>query len=897
MTRERARSFFAPEVVQTSMMDCGPASLKCLLEGFGVSVSYGRLREACQTSVDGTSIDTLEGVAQQLGLDAEQVMLPVDHLLLAESEALPALVVVTLPSGATHFVVAWRVAAGFVQVMDPEGGRRWVSASRFLDEVYVHAMPVRADAWRAFAGDASYRRCLERRLRALGADAAEALVARACQDPSWRALAALDAAARMVRSLIDARALEASPSSAALAARLAAQAVTDASCVPEGYWSARGGRPLEGDDEQVVMRGAVLLQVRGLRERTPSIDGRPSEVPPLSPELVAALRERPASPARELWRVLREDGLLTPVALAGALALSAGAGLLEALLFRGMFEAGRYLGLLPQRLAALGAVALFLLALALLELAVMASTQRLGRVLDARLRAAFLEKIPLLGDRYFRSRPASDMAERAHTLHALRQLPDLGARALRALFGLLVTALGVAWLAPSGAPLAALVALLGVALPLATQSVISERDLRLRVHGGSLTRFYLDALHGLMAVRTHNAERALRREHESLLVEWTRAGRSLQGAAVAVEGAQALVSAGLTVWLLTHHLAHARDAAGTLLLVYWSLALPALGQELATLIRQYPAQRNITLRLLEPLGAPEEDRGVAGASPPIARPAHGVALSLREVVVKAGGHTLLEGVDLEIAAGAHVAVVGPSGAGKSTLVGLLLGWHRPESGRVLVDGEALDAARLAALRAETAWVDPAVQLWNRSFFANLTYGAPEGAPADMAALLDDAELREVLQRLPEGLQSTLGEGGGLVSGGEGQRVRLGRAMTRRDARLVILDEPFRGLDRARRHALLQRARARWQDATLLCITHDVGETQGFDRVLVVEDGRVVEDGAPAALMAREGSRYRALREADEVVRSGLWTGATWRRLRLERGALTEATTQVDGGQA
>ena len=104
------RRFFAPEVIQTSAMDCGPAALKCLLEGFGVGVSYGRLREACQTTVDGTSIDTLETLAQSLGLDAEQVMMPVDHLLLPEAEALPAIVVVRLPTGLTHFVVVWRGA-------------------------------------------------------------------------------------------------------------------------------------------------------------------------------------------------------------------------------------------------------------------------------------------------------------------------------------------------------------------------------------------------------------------------------------------------------------------------------------------------------------------------------------------------------------------------------------------------------------------------------------------------------------------------------------------------------------------------------------------------------------------------------------------------------------------
>src|SRR3569832_447942 len=84
----RSRRFFAPEVIQTSAMDCGPAALKCLLEGHGVGVSYGRLREACQTSVDGTSIDMLETLAQQLGLDAEQVMMPADNLLLPEAAAL-----------------------------------------------------------------------------------------------------------------------------------------------------------------------------------------------------------------------------------------------------------------------------------------------------------------------------------------------------------------------------------------------------------------------------------------------------------------------------------------------------------------------------------------------------------------------------------------------------------------------------------------------------------------------------------------------------------------------------------------------------------------------------------------------------------------------------------------
>jgi ABC-type bacteriocin/lantibiotic exporter with double-glycine peptidase domain len=109
------RRWLVPEVVQTSATDCGPASLKCLLEGFGIPASYGRLREACQTDVDGTSIDTMEEIAVQLGLEAEQIMVPPDYLLLEETRALPAIAVVQLPTGMTHFVLVWRKHGPLVQ--------------------------------------------------------------------------------------------------------------------------------------------------------------------------------------------------------------------------------------------------------------------------------------------------------------------------------------------------------------------------------------------------------------------------------------------------------------------------------------------------------------------------------------------------------------------------------------------------------------------------------------------------------------------------------------------------------------------------------------------------------------------------------------------------------------
>ena len=193
------------------------------------------------------------------------------------------------------------------------------------------------------------------------------------------------------------------------------------------------------------------------------------------------------------------------------------------------------------------------------------------------------------------------------------------------------------------------------------------------------------------------------------------------------------------------------------------------------------------------------------------------------------------------------------------------------------------------MRHETAWVDPAIQIWNRSLLDNLTYASDDDAALAVGDVIAAARLRGVTQKLPQGLQTLLGEGGGLLSGGEGQRVRLARALLSPTTRLALLDEPFRGMDRTQRRALLAEARQWWSSVTLLCVTHDVAETMAFDRVLVVEDGRIIEDGAPESLMARE-SRYRDLVDAEAAVGESIWKGDFWRRLTLSDGRLKASET-------
>jgi ATP-binding cassette subfamily B protein len=376
----------------------------------------------------------------------------------------------------------------------------------------------------------------------------------------------------------------------------------------------------------------------------------------------------------------------------------------------------------------------------------------------------------------------------------------------------------------------------------------------------------------------------VRTQHDTLLRDWADAGVAVERAAIGADAVQALVGGGLAVWIFFDHVSRVGESGGVLLLLYWALSLPLLGHELALLARQYPAQRNVALRLLEPLQAPEAER--RPSSPPEPSEA-GVGLSLQGVSVRAAGHTILRDVELEIAPGEHIAVVGPSGAGKSTLVGLLLGWHRPARGRMRMDGDSFDAVALERLRRGTAWIDPAVQLWNRSVLENLCYGAAGDSLDRAGEALDAAQLRELLERLPEGLQSSLGEGGGLVSGGEGQRVRFGRALVRGPVRLVVMDEPFRGLGREARHRLLAESRRRWARATLVCITHEISETADFSRVVVVEGGRVVESGAPEVLAGREDSRYRRMLEAEGRADESVWRDPGWRRLRLEARRVVE----------
>jgi ABC-type bacteriocin/lantibiotic exporter with double-glycine peptidase domain len=867
-----------PEVIQMSAMDCGPATLKCLLEGFRIPTSYDGLREACRTDIDGTSINELERVARTRGLDVRQLGVPVDHVLLEEAGALPAIAVMRHPNGNAHFAVIWSIAGGMVQMMDPASGRLWRRRSDVSADLYRHTATVTAEAWRKWAGSHGFTRVLKRRIRDLNVSArrTEDLLAMALADPTWKSIATLDAATRSVKALADAAGVRQLRNPAMLLGEYL-EAAELAEEIPDEFWIVR---PHESDAASLNYQGAVLLHARGAKPI--AAETRGAAAPPSGAD------EAPSRPLRALLGSLRDDGLFNPLILLTLFLLNACAVTVSALLLRSLVAIGTRL---VDRLHLVGAVVALVALLLILFAERMASARaiyRAARRVEMYFRREVLRKVPLLGDSYFQTRLPADVAERSHSIAGVRQFPFVAARVMSCAFEIILLAAGIVWLDPPLWPFAIAAVVVSLAVPLIAQPLFAGHELRVRVHTSLLGLFYLDTLLGVSAIRAHAAERSMRREHQSLLVEWTRASLQMVRLGVSATALQMTASMAVAALLILNHLGRYEDAGAALLLVFWALSLPLLGTAFAEAIQRYQTRRSATTRIVELIHAPEKQIDGSqlepGDAPKLAR--RGVRVDFDEVTVRLSGQTVLDQITLHIPPGEHVAVIGASGAGKSTLIGALLGWSPIAGGVVAIDGVALTSRGLAELRRATVWVDPGVQIWNRSLLENLRYGSDDEQPQPMGVVLRQADLLSLIRGLPSGLQTSMGEGGGLLSGGEGQRVRLARAMGRFQPRLALLDEPFRGLDRERRTELLRRSRDLWSTATLFCATHDVAETRDFDRVIVMDGGRIVEQGVPSDL-ASSGSRYAALLIAETDARRR-WTSArTWRQVTVAKGSVIE----------
>ena len=894
------RRFFIPQVTPTGEITDSLAILKALLIGYQIPVTDAQLTTALTDAVSVDSPAALIQIAQKCGVEIEQAMLPADALHLPN--ALPALVLLRpISEQPPHWAVVWNRIGPFFQVLDPQLGRLWLGANQLLAEVGSEELFLTAAEWQALAASAPSRQFLQERLATLQLTASQvdALLTDAYAPTHGYGPAALDAAIRTVEHMIRhdgvRRGVEAAQMVRHTLTQALDQLVEKRQLLAPANWSALPDlAAADLAQASVAVRGIVGLRVvRLLVEPTTSQPKARAAKPPPATKTDPPVADAAPPAKHSVLMYLREEGVFSPVLIAIAM-IFAGAGIFfQAILFRSLAVLSLRLETVEQRLWAIGLMLAFTLTLLGLKWFSHSAVLKLGHRLDGRLRLAVLARIPQLSTGHFQHISPGEMIERIHNVRAVRKLPFYASELIHIFFQFLMTIVGLClldWLS-------ALLTFIKLLVPFAVMFIsgyIGSEAQRAHLYLGFLSRFYLDAMQGLVAIRTHGAEQATRREYEDLLGKWVQSNINVYLGEWWLNTLSTALSYLMTALVILLYVVRGRDPANLLLLTYWSVNLESLRGPLIFLTISYLFDQGKAARFLQLLDAPTEEELAPKVAPgqppedapPVAAPkGKGMAIQLQQVRVEVAEQVILHSVDLTIEAGSQIAIVGPSGAGKSTLVGLLLGWHYPVAGQILVDGALLDYAHLQQLRSETAWVDPTIQLWNRSFLYNLRYG---GGQMPLNWIIEQADLRTVLERLPDGMQTRLGGEGRLISGGEGQRARFGRGMQRQDARLVILDEPFRGLDREKRRTLLASARAYWPDATLICVTHDVGQTQSFERVLVVEDGGILEDGAPNELLARPASRYRALLDAEDAVREKLWSSEAWRRLWLENGQIREA---------
>jgi ABC-type multidrug transport system fused ATPase/permease subunit len=212
---------------------------------------------------------------------------------------------------------------------------------------------------------------------------------------------------------------------------------------------------------------------------------------------------------------------------------------------------------------------------------------------------------------------------------------------------------------------------------------------------------------------------------------------------------------------------------------------------------------------------------------------------------------VLQDISFVAEPGQTIGLVGPSGSGKSTLVSLIPRFYDPQSGVVSIDGQDVREFTIRSLRRQIAFVLQETQLFHATVWQNISYGRPEATRDDIIQAAQLAQAHEFIEALPDGYDTMVGQGGMTLSGGQRQRLGIARAMVRH-AKIVILDEPSSGLDAESEHLVFQGLRNLLEDKTTFVIAHHLETVARGDNILVLDQGRIVEQGRHADLIVQAG---------------------------------------------
>ena len=220
--------------------------------------------------------------------------------------------------------------------------------------------------------------------------------------------------------------------------------------------------------------------------------------------------------------------------------------------------------------------------------------------------------------------------------------------------------------------------------------------------------------------------------------------------------------------------------------------------------------------------------------------------------------TVLSGISIHFAKGATTALVGGSGSGKSTVLSLILGFWRPQQGEILFDGKEMSAFSVEALRANIAYVGQDAFLFDGSVRENIAFGKAEASEAEIFAAARAAQAHEFIEALPQGYETPVGELAGRLSGGQRSRIAIARAFLR-NAPILLLDEPTAALDAQSEEALRATLAELATGRTTILVAHRLASVTRAEHIVVMDEGRVVEEGTHASLLGENGTYARLYR--------------------------------------